>query len=202
LGAFACRFFFWYSTASVRGAPSQDWSKQVRVQLYSISYRLILLAAALVSSSGCCSQLHHLPDECAAAVYECDLARLIHNVCSCEPLPACASRVECGSTISCGTSALSELTMSCQSTTLGSDCEYFAEDSCESYSEPVNARIARQRHYVVGPPPERYQPPMPPKFLPVPARPVFSQPNVLSLPSAHPTVEVEFGSQLNFPGVE
>ncbi len=138
---------------------------------------------ALVSGNGCCSQLHHLPDECAAAVYECDLARLIHNVCSCEPLPGCASRVGCGSTVGC-------------------DCETFAGESYESCPEPICERVSSPRDFVVGPPPVSYEPPMPPKILPVPTQSVFSKPNVLSLPSAHATVEVGFGSELTFPGVE
>jgi len=175
---------------------------EARVRIFSITYRVGLLAVALAAGSGCAAPLHCLPDQCAAAVYECDLARMIHNVCSCEPLPAYGCGVGCSSAIECGTSALSELTMSCQSTTIGCDCGAMVEESYESRPEPIRMRVAQQRHYVVGPPPVSYKPPKPPSFLPVPAQPVFSQANVLSLPSAHATVEVEFGSQLNFPRVE
>ncbi|NOY28948.1 MAG: hypothetical protein GXP28_01870 [Planctomycetes bacterium] len=149
---------------------------------YTTKYALsILLAAAVASGSGCCTQLHHLPDECAAVIYECDLARLIHNVCSCEPLPDCASGVGCGSTVPC-------------------DCGSVVEDT--NFVEEQYER----RRVEVGPPPVTYKPPMPPKFLPVPSRPVFSQTSVLAPSSAHNPVEVDFDAnfngQLTFPGLK
>jgi len=144
----------------------------------------ILLAAALTAGSGCCTQLHHLPDECATAVYECDLARLIHNVCSCEPLPDGACRVECGSSVPCG---------------CGSVVEEFCyeEPSCPGPTCPL---VATRGRIEVGPPPVTYKPLMPPKFLPVPSQPVFSQVNMLAEPSVLSPVEVDFDHQLTFPG--
>jgi len=142
------------------------------------------LALALTTGSGCSTQLHYLPDECADAVYQCDLARLIHNVCSCEPLPACASGVGCGSCVE----------------DFGED---FGEEFCDeqpSCPAPICPLIAAKRHYEVGPPPVTYKPLMPPKFLPVPSRPVFSQVNMLADPTENSPVELGFDRQLTFPG--
>jgi len=157
---------------------------QIPKKRHGFAVLSILLAAALTAGSGCCTQLHHLPDECATAVYECDLARLIHNVCSCEPLPSCASKVECGSSVPCG---------------CGSLVEEFgdAEPNCPG---PICPLVAGRRRIEVGPPPVTYKPLMPPKFLPVPARPVFSQVDVLADSSALSPVEVNFDRQLTFPG--
>jgi hypothetical protein len=54
-----------------------------------------------------------------------------------------------------------------------------------------------------GPPPEPYQPPMPPKFLPVPACSVFSKVNMAAPTLNRGQVEMGFGSayghELAFP---
>ncbi len=146
-----------------------------KVPIFSKSYRLIVLAFALAGGSGCCAPLHHLPDECAAVVYECDLARMLHDVCSSEPLPRCASEIECCSEV-----------------------QYDCECDCETVVEELYER----RRLEVGPPPATYKPPMPPKFLPVPSRSVFSGRSVLAPSSARSPVEVDFDGQLTFPGLE
>ena len=45
-----------------------------------------------------------------------------------------------------------------------------------------------------------YEPPRPPKFLPVPVRPVFSTVNMQAPTSRRGDVEVRFGPQIDFPG--
>lgn len=53
-----------------------------------------------------------------------------------------------------------------------------------------------------GPPPVTYRPPMPPEFLPVPTRPVFSAVNMAAPEPMRGAVEVDFGPQLTVPGRE
>jgi len=147
---------------------------------------LLLLAVLTASGSGCATQLQYLPDEFAAAVYECDLARAIHNVCSGDLQPACASGIECGSTEEYG-----------GGTNVEEDEEYYDEEL--SRPEPIIRPLARRRHYEVGPPPVTYRPTTPSKFLPVPSRPVFSQPFELATPAERGNVEIGFGPEWTFP---
>ncbi len=133
----------------------------------------LLLATAL--ASGCGTPLHYLPDNCAAAVYECDLARLIKNACSSEPMSCSASGVTCGGGVE-------------------GDYVPVLEEAYESSPTAVVPRVA------AGPPPVTYQPPMPPQFLPVPTRSVFAKTNSLAASSGRGTVEVGFSPQRTFPG--
>lgn len=50
-----------------------------------------------------------------------------------------------------------------------------------------------------GPPPRRYIPPMPPKFLPVPASSIFTGVNMHAPSRGHAQVDVGYGPQLSFP---
>ena len=139
------------------------------------------LLVALAGTCGCCCpHLHHLPDDCAAAVYECDLACLLHDFCSCQPLPCCGSSVSC-------------------------DCCPEDEPQCESCPltscPPLDGRRCLDR-IEVGPAPVTYRPELPPKFLPVPSRPVFSTGIALTPVASGGSVEVGFGPQLSFPGSE
>ena len=51
-----------------------------------------------------------------------------------------------------------------------------------------------------GPPPVSYRPPMPPEFLPVPTRPVFSAVNMAAPEPMRGEVEVSYGPQFTSPG--
>lgn len=51
-----------------------------------------------------------------------------------------------------------------------------------------------------GPPPVTYRPPMPPKFLPVPTRPVFANVNPNAPNPDLGGVEFGYEPQLTFPG--
>ncbi len=159
------------------------------MQRDKITYRLLLAIVLTVASNGC-AQLYCLPDDCAAVVYECDLARLAHDLCSDQPFPDCASPVGCGS-----------INEDC----IDEDCNAEPEAVYESSPpQPGPLKVCqrlRQRKYVEsGPPPVTIRPAMPPKFFPVPTGPVFSRVNMQATGPARGTVEVGNNSQLSFPG--
>jgi len=66
----------------------------------------------------------------------------------------------------------------------------------EEYPEKCDDRAVAER----SEPLPVYEAPQPPKFLPVPTRPVFSTVNMQAPTPRRGEVEVPFGSQLNFPG--
>ncbi len=139
-----------------------------------------LLATVLLVSSGCVAHWHHLPDDCAGAFYECEIARAVHNLCSGEPYMTCG----------CGNGCLSE---SCPTET----CSTFVEDACIEPFGCLRERPLRIGSRVEsGPPPVSYRPPMPPDFLLVPTRPVFSSVNMSAPEPVRGSIEVEYGPQL------
>ncbi len=135
-----------------------------------------LLALLLLSCSGCAAEWCHLPDDCAYAFSQCQLGREIRDVCCGCQENGCAS---CGSGVACGVRVY--------------------EDAVWIDEPPALAPPARRPRIKVGPPPVSYQPPMPPKFLPVPARPVFVGANTHFPVSVPGQVEVGYGPQLAFP---
>jgi len=76
--------------------------------------------------------------------------------------------------------------------------DYESTDS--EVSIGLSSFVALRSHVEAGPPPVTYQPPMPPKFLPVPARPVFANVNPLAPVSARGAAEIDFVPQLAIPG--
>jgi len=77
------------------------------------------------------------------------------------------------------------------------DDRAFADDGVSIVPRPY---VALRSRIKAGPPPVTYQPPMPPKFLPVPARPVFANVNPAAPLATRGEVEVDFGAQLAVPG--
>lgn len=151
------------------------------------NYRLLLLSVVLLSGSGCCAtQWCHLPDDCAHAFAHTQLGWEINDVCNCiNGTPCgCASCVDisCGDT-SCGVRVYD-------------DAVVIEEPCCDS---PCYAEANCRPRVKVGPPPVSYVPPMPPKFLPVPARSVFSNVNVNAPTVSYGQVEVGYGHELQFP---
>ncbi len=109
-----------------------------------------LLAILLLSCTGCATQLCQLPDDCAHAFYQTQLGWEIQDICK-----SCSS----------GSFTCDE----------GVDNGFEIQECDESVclDEPELVQVRRPR-IAVGPPPEPYKPPMPPKFLPVPSSSVFS----------------------------
>lgn len=61
----------------------------------------------------------------------------------------------------------------------------------------------RHEHLIkVGPPARRFQPEMPPEFLPVPVQPVFASVNMTPLPEVRGVAEISDSSQWIFPSGE
>lgn len=122
---------------------------------------------------------------CACGLDEFDLTQTVHNLCSAsEPLP-------CGCTVGC------------------SDVVEEGYVEFEEVGDPAPAlctfdefdrALDLKRRIAIGPPAVRYRPPMPPKFLTVPTRPFLAPVNLNAPLPANGTVEVDFGSQLAFPG--
>ncbi len=107
-----------------------------------------LLAVLLLSCSGCVSQQWcQLPDDFVHAFNQTQLGWELQDV-----FHSCSSG-------SC----------SCEEG-IDNDCDLRVYDDVVCLEEPAPVR---RRRIEVGPPPVRYEPPMPPKFLPVPARSVF-----------------------------
>ncbi|MCA9259196.1 MAG: hypothetical protein KDA61_08350 [Planctomycetales bacterium] len=83
------------------------------------------------------------------------------------------------------------------------------DDTCvaEVVQQAVAMPAARPGGYcrildrpVAGPPPSRYQPKMPPTFLPVPVQPVLPPAAEDAPQHVIGDVEIDFGSRLSFPG--
>jgi len=106
-----------------------------------------LLAALLLSCAGCATQWCHLPDDCAHAFRQTQLGWELNDICN-----RCgAGDSACGAGMECGHAV------------------HVYEDAVW-LDEP---KLAPRPRIKVGPPPVPYEPPLPPKFLPVPARSVF-----------------------------
>ncbi len=135
-----------------------------------------LLALLLLSCSGCAAEWCHLPDDFACAFSQTQLGWELRDVCgSLDGCETCGSGVQCG----CGVRVY--------------------EDAVWIDEPPALAQPARRPRIKVGPPPVSYQPPMPPKFLPVPACSVFVGANTHFPVSVPGQVEVGYGPQLAFP---
>jgi len=89
-----------------------------------------------------------LPDDFAYAFNQTQLGWEIQDICK-----------------SCSTGSFA-----CDEGTESNDCRVPIYEEAVYLGEPMPARRPR---IAVGPPPEPYEPPMPPKFLPVPSRSVF-----------------------------
>ena len=112
----------------------------------------------LLSCTGCAAQQWcHLPDDCAHAFNQTQLGWEIQDICNngLQGDSACGQGVDCG--------------YSCDD--YGCGIQVF-EDAVWLDEGPEPEPAYRPR-IAVGPPPEPYIPPMPPKFLPVPTGPVF-----------------------------
>lgn len=151
------------------------------------TYRIILIAATLAAGSGCCAPIGQFPDGCAGNVYDCELARLIHHVCTYGELPACGGHATCGCGLGCGAP-------------IACGCSAALQD--DDYCCPVPAEQCEALHSCIkrGPPPVSYKPLMPPKFLPIPTRSVFTAVNLAAPTPTRGAVEVDFGPQLTVPG--
>ncbi len=111
----------------------------------------------VLSCTGCATQWCHLPDDCAHAFNQTQLGWELQDICknglqggSGRGEGGCGEGVDCGDDCGCGIQVFEDAV--------------WLDDGPE---------LAPRPRIVVGPPPEPYVPPMPPKFLPVPARPVF-----------------------------
>jgi hypothetical protein len=147
-----------------------------------------LLALALWCCTGCAVPLCHLPDDCAHALSQTQLGWEIHDVChSCNQLLCGCPQTPGGC---------------CDA---GYDCtvEGTNERCVQGYDESQGVRPLLARHreprFVVGPPPVCYEPPMPPKFLPVPARSVFTSVNMHAPTPRTGQVEMGYDGQMRFP---
>ena len=141
-----------------------------------------LLAIVLLGCTGCnCHHWCHLPDDCAHALRCTPLCGKLCNACCSDLSGACCSGACCDDGC-CGTQVCDEAEPCClRECCLGRCCS----------------------RLTAGPPPESYKPPMPPKFLPVPARPVFTNVNMAAPTIQRGQVEMGFADpyrhELHFP---
>ena len=131
-----------------------------------------LLAGMLLCCAGGCAHISHLPDVCADSFHHSRLGLKLQDVCDHLDLACC----ECEPGNTC---------VACQ--------------EIEQGGTTKKRREKRPPRMVVGPPPVPYRPPMPPKFLPVPARSVFTtvNPNAPTLESGQ--IEHGLGGEIQFP---
>ena len=122
-----------------------------------------------------CTYWHQLPDDCTDLIYQCELTRAVHNICSSKPCAGCGARVACG----CGVEVY--------------------EDVVVLDRPQKECFVERLPRVEPGPPPVCFKPQMPPKFLPVPTRSVFSQVNLEAAGFTRGAVEAEYGPQLMVP---
>lgn len=136
----------------------------------------MFLAATLAGCAGCCAPWCPLSDQCACGPLQCDVLRAIDDLCSYSMCYDCGEEVGCG----CGVRVTEDAV--------------FIDEPCAPGRLACRPRVER------GPPPVSYQPPMPPKFLPVPTRLVFTGANMLAPTPTRGAVELGNGPQLTFPG--
>jgi hypothetical protein len=89
----------------------------------------------------------------------------------------------------------------CPDETAPLECDAVDCGSLESGSPPLSGpRCAVASCPPPGTPPQRYRPAMPPKFLPVPTRPIYGTAPADAPHTEIGDVEVDFGPRLTFPG--
>ena len=172
------------------------------------------LAILLACANGCCARWQDIPQDCAGAMYECDLVRLAHNLCSSGQPIGCTDPI-------CSEDLVAEECLPCE----GSEGQVVVEQECEGDVEYVRPRFIRPKRVdfqevcqpicirtpirnciancrekvAEGPPPITYRPQLPPKFLTVPTGPVLTE---VCPDAPYPdrrSVELSYGSQLSFP---
>lgn len=137
-----------------------------------------LVTLLALASSGCCtSHWCHFPDDCADALCHSQLGWELQDIC-CEDAPACCPSL-------------------CESNSCDEPC--CMDECCDGYCDESCCVRTRKCRVEPGPPPVRYQPPMPPKFLPVPARSVFSTVNMQAPTIQRGQIEMDYGPQISFP---
>ena len=142
----------------------------------------VLLLITTVISSGCCpARLHHLPDDCVDLINQCEVGRAVHNICSDTPCRSCLARPSCAAPVACGCGVA-----------VYEDVVVLDETQPPCFANRL-PRVER------GPPPVCFEPEMPPKFLPVPTRSVFSPVNLHTRVSSRGAVEAQYGPQLLVP---
>lgn len=184
---------------------------KARVRTTFTTYRHSLVVLLLVSISGCCARWQHIPDDCTNAFYECDLGCLIYNLCTDGRPTSCTTLVDCGHCVDepCVEEPCVEQSYAEQPCTEEILCESETL-ACQSGCAPLRNRAPIRNHLRLrerihqrvdaGPPPVRYRPTLPPKFLAVPTRPIVTDVNLCAPAPDHCQVEVGFDPQLAFPG--
>ncbi len=143
-----------------------------------------VLASLLLCCTGCAAQWCHLPDDCAHVFYQTQLGWELQDVCSSCPLERSISHCGDGCDVECGV---------------------YVDDEAVWLDEPPSVcaePVCHRPRLAVGPPPEPYRPPMPPKFLPVPTRSVFTNVNPAAPMHGTGQVEVGYGNSLEFPAAD
>lgn len=155
------------------------------------NHRHRLLAVLLLCCPGCCGQWCHLPDDFAYAFHHTQLGWELDDICNGCPLDSCGR----GGTLGCGEQ------LGCREGTDGT-CGVHVYEDAVWLDEPRQSPRSCFPRIAVGPPPEPYEPPLPPRFLPVPARPVFTTVNLDAATLGRGQVEVGYGPELAFPAGE
>jgi len=160
----------------------------------------------LVSVSGCCARWQHIPDDCTNVFYECDLGCLVYNLCADGQPCHCTSQVECGQCVAepCGEQPCVEQPCTeeilCESETLACQSDCVLPRNCAPIRNHLRLRERIHQRVDAGPPPERYRPTLPPKFLAVPTSPIVTDVNLCAPAPQSCQVEVGYSHQLAFPG--
>ena len=159
--------------------------------------RMLLLVVAVAGSSGCCGRnLCRLPRGCSWGLDDCQLVDRVKQICRTGELQPrdCGQRVgQCE--IAWEDTYGAHGKFSCQ----GEACPLGMSDSLPYVEEFLPPRLCKVEP---GPPPVKYQPPMPPRFLQVPTRAVFSPEYPPAPMSIQNAVEVQYGPQLVLPALE
>ncbi len=151
--------------------------------------RVFVFMVATVCGGCCSTHLHHIPDDFVDLINQCELGRAVRNLCCDHPCACCPSNgppeeVCCPQPVAC-------------------DCGVeICEEGIFQGCAHAPCRHGRKCCVEPGPPPICHKPEMPPKFLPVPTRSVFSPANPRSPVSFRGAVEAPFGPELVFPGRE
>ena len=159
-----------------------------------------LLLASLLASVGCYAAMHPLagPHGCNKCCFdECRLGDALDRVCTGRCFSGCASPCHCGEPVDL---FMEDECISCSAEVCGEVCQPYACGCGIQGKCPLHhCHWSPGCNVEPGPPPRTFYPQLPPKFLPVPTRPIFAATNPHAPAERDGSVEVHWSPQLSSP---
>ena len=166
-----------------------------------------LLTVAVVACSGCYATMHPLadcPQHGHLLLKDRELGAALDRLCTGQCFSGGHSGMDCGCVVTSPDQAGVDYR-------LEEDCPVVCKPECDDCRicrrKPIRQAVSRLRNcdwYLgknvqPGPVPIRHETPLPPTFLPVPARPIFAAVNPHAAHRSSATVELDWDPQLSMP---